>query len=222
MSTNFTDEALADLRAKAQQDVRDVRARLPKLSKDALDLILTGARSHYAWRDEPVSEELLKTVYEIAAQGPTSMNSSPARFIFVTSDEGKAKLAKSMKPKNVPKMMGAPVTVIIAQDLSFWHQLDFLFPHEDRKPLFDGKDAYVEDTAYRNATLQGAWFMIAARAVGLDTGPMSGFSNEVVDKEFFDGTTLRSNFLLNLGYADETALFQKLPRFAFEDVCSFA
>lgn len=222
MARDLSDEDLAELRQRAQQQVRDARAQMPKLSKEALDLILTGARSHYAWTDKPVPETLLREIYEIAAQGPTSMNSCPARFVFVSSEEGKAKLAKAMKPKNVPKMMGAPVTVIVAQDLAFWHRLDFLFPHEDRKPLFDGKDAYVEDTAYRNATLQGAWFMIAARAVGLDTGPMSGFSNDVVDKEFFDGTTLRSNFLLNLGYADETALFQKLPRFAFEDVCSFA
>lgn len=118
--------------------------------------------------------------------------------------------------------MGAPVTAIVAYDMDFWKQLPFLFPHEDRRHLFDGNPDYVADTAYRNGTLQGAYFMIAARAVGLDVGAMSGFSNKVVDEEFFAGSTLKSNFLCNLGYADETALFQKLPRFSFEQVCSYA
>ena len=150
------------------------------------------------------------------------MNTLPARFVFVKSDEGKARLAKSVKPTNLPKLMSAPVTAIIAYDLEFWHELPFLFPHEDRRHLFEGKPDYVADTAFRNATLQGAYFMIAARAVGLDVGAMSGFSNAIVDEEFFAGTSLRSNFLCNLGYADETALFQKLPRFPFDRTCSFA
>ena len=113
-------------------------------------------------------------------------------------------------------------TAIIAHDLEFWRKLPFLFPHEDRRPHFEGKEKHAAETAFRNGTLQGAYFMIAARAVGLDVGPMSGFSNSVVDEEFFQGTTLRSNFLCNLGYADESALFHKLPRFAFDEVCSFA
>lgn len=210
------------VRARAQADVRDLRARIPALSQDALDLILTNARSHYAWQDRPVPEEVLHRLYEITAQGPTSMNTCPARFVFVTSPEGKARLAKSLKPKNVDKMMGAPVTTIIAYDPDFWTELPFLFPHEDRRPLFEGKPAHCETTAFRNSTLQGAYFMIAARALGLDVGAMSGFSNEVVDQEFFAGTKLKSNFLCNLGYADETALFQKLPRFPFDKVCNFA
>ena len=116
----------------------------------------------------------------------------------------------------------APVTVIVAYDLEFWTHLPKLFPHEDRRPMFEGKAKHIETTAFRNGTLQGAYFMIAARAVGLDVGAMSGFSNEVVDEEFFAGTSLKSNFLVNLGYADESALFGKLPRFDFDDVCSFA
>ena len=136
------------------------------------------------------------------------------------SPEGKERLAKSLKPQNVAKMMGAPVTAIIAQDTNFWQELSFLFPHEDRRHLFDGNEAYCEDTMYRTATLQGAHFMIAARAVGLDVGAMSGFSNAIIDEEFFAGTSLKSNFLCNNGYADETALFQKLPRFGFVTVCS--
>ena len=199
-----------------------MRKRLSALNEASIDLILRNARSHYAWQDRPVPSEVLQQIYEITAQGPTSMNTCPARFVFVTSAEGKARLAKSLKPKNVEKMQSAPVTAIIAHDLDFWTQLPKLFPHEDRRPMFEGKPAHIETTAFRNGTLQGAYFMIAVRALGLDVGAMSGFSNDVVDVEFFEGTSLRSNFLVNFGYADETALFGKLPRFDFDDVCSFA
>jgi len=213
---------LETLRARAQAVVRNLRDRKTSLDDDSIDLILREARSHYAWTDRPVSRELLEAVYEIMASGPTSMNTCPARLVFVTSEEGKDRLAKSLKAKNIDKMRSAPVTVIFAHDLEFWTHLPFLFPHEDRRPQFEGKAAHIEATAFRNGTLQGAYFMIAARAMGLDVGAMSGFSNEIVDEEFFAGTTLKSNFLINLGYADETALFQKLPRFPFDDVCSFA
>ena len=217
-----TGKELDALRAAAQQDHRDLRARVSRLGDDEIDLILRKARSHYAWTDKPVDDALLHEIYEIMINGVTSMNSCPARIVFVTSAEGKARLAKSLKPANQPKMMGAPVTAIIAHDLEFWKKLPFLFPHDDRRHLFEGKDDYIADTAFRNGTLQGAYFMIAARAVGLDVGAMSGFSNKIVDEEFFAGTSLKSNFLCNLGYADESALFQKLPRFAFDEVCSFA
>ena len=217
-----TEEQLEALRQEAQQSFRDLKKRLPRLDQNAIDVILTNARSHYAWKDTPVSDELIHELYEITAQGATSMNSCPARFIFVKTPEGKERLAKSLKPKNVEKMIGAPVTAIIAYDLAFWEELPYLFPHEDRRPFFRDKPEYSEDTAYRNSTLQGAYFMIAARALGLDVGAMSGFSNEIVDEEFFANTSLKSNFLCNLGYADETSLFQKLPRFAFDKACSFA
>lgn len=217
----LTGEALERARAEAQAEFRALKERLPQLDNDSIDVILKGARSHYAWKDKPVSTELLHAIYEITAAGATSMNSCPARFVFVTSKEGKERLAKSVKDKNVDKMMGAPVTAIIAYDLDFWEQLPFLFPHEDRRPFFKGKTAYIEDTAFRNSTLQGAYFTIAARALGLDVGAMSGFSNEIVDKEFFSDKNWKSNFLCNLGYADETALFHKLPRFPFDEVCSF-
>ncbi len=208
-----------DLRAAAQADVRDMRATLQRLSQAEIELILTKARSHYAWTDRPVTDDLLHRIFDITKMGPTSMNTCPARFIFVRSDEGKARIAKSLKPANVPKVMGAPVTAIIAYDLDFWTELPRLFPHEDRRPHFEGKPQHAENTAFRNGTLQGAYFMIAARALGLDVGAISGFDNAVVDAEFFEGTTLKSNFLCNLGYADETALFQRLPRFDFDDVC---
>lgn len=217
-----TGQELAALRAQAQSDHRALRARIGKLSDDAIDLILRDARSHYAWSDQPIPDGLLEELYDITISGPTSMNTLPARFVFVKTPEGKARLAKSLKPQNVAKMMGAPVTAIIAHDLDFWKELPFLFPHEDRRHLFEGKPEHCADTAFRNGTLQGGYFMIAARALGLDVGAMSGFSNAVVDEEFFGGTSLRSNFLCNIGYADETALFQKLPRFAFDQVCRFA
>ncbi|MGO4908537.1 malonic semialdehyde reductase [Pseudorhodobacter sp. W20_MBD10_FR17] len=215
-----TGKALEDARAKAQADHRALRSRIDHLSADAIDLILRDARSHYAWTDRPIADDVLQEMYDITINGPTSMNTLPARFVFVKSAEGKARLAKSLKPQNVAKMMGAPVTVIIAYDMDFWKELPFLFPHEDRRHLFDGKPEYCADTAYRNGTLQGAYLMIAARALGLDVGAMSGFSNAIVDEEFFKGTTLKSNFLCNIGYADETALFQKLPRFTFDQVCT--
>ena len=217
-----TGTELDALRAKAQENHRELRARIGRLSDDAIDLILRDARSHYKWTNKPIPDGLLEEIFEITINGATSMNTLPARFVFVKSPEGKERLAKSLKPANVAKMMGAPVTAIIAYDMDFWHHLPELFPHEDRRHLFDGKDAYVADTAYRNGTLQGAYFMIAARAVGLDVGAMSGFSNAIVDEEFFAGTTLKSNFLCNIGYADETALFQKLPRFEFDQVCKYA
>ena len=217
-----TGKELEVLRAKAQQDHRDLRARIGRLSDDAIDLILRDARSHYAWTDKPIPDGLLEELYDITINGPTSMNTLPARFVFVKTPEGKERLAKSLKPQNVAKMMGAPVTAIIAHDMDFWQELPVLFPHEDRRHMFDGKPEYCADTAYRNGTMQGTYFMIGARALGLDVGAMSGFSNAIVDEEFFAGTRLKSNFLCNIGYADETALFQKLPRLPFDKVCSFA
>ena len=217
----LSNEQLAQARELAQAAVRKVRANKTQLDSASLDLILTDARSHYAWTDKPVSEELIRTLFDITIAGPTSMNTCPARFIFVRSPEGKARLAKSLKAKNIDKMMAAPVTAIIAWDPDYWKQLPFLFPHEDRRPLFENNPEYAYDTAYRNSTLQGGYFMIAARAIGLDVGAMSGFSNQIVDEEFFSESGWKSNFLCNIGYADETALFQKLPRFSFEQACSF-
>jgi 3-hydroxypropanoate dehydrogenase len=211
--------SLEGLRAAAQNDVRALRNEITTLSDAQISLILTQARSHYAWTDTPVSDDLLHQIFDIMKMGPTSMNTCPSRIIFVRSVAGKERLAKALKPANVPKVMTAPITAIIAYDVDFWEELPRLFPHEDRRPHFKDKPAHAEDTAYRNSTLQGAYFMIAARALGLDIGAISGFDNAVVDDEFFAGTSVKSNFLCNLGYADEAALFQRLPRFAFDDVC---
>ena len=209
-------------RIGAQNDVLALREQVSELNEASIDLILTRARSHYAWKDVPVTDAQIERMYDIVKMGSTSMNGNPARFIFVRSQAGKEKLSKSLKPANVPKVMGAPLTVIIAYDLDFWKKLHELFPHDDRRHLYDGKPEYTLDTAYRNSTLQGGYLMIAARAMGLDVGAMSGFSNKIVDEEFFAGTTLRSNFLLNIGVADVEALFQRLPRLSFDDACSYA
>lgn len=218
-------ESIADpdqARLDAQEDIRALREEIRELDQRSIDLILTRARSHYAWKENPVSDEQIERMYAIVKMGATSMNSCPARFTFVRSAEGKQRLAKALKPKNMPKMLGAPLTVIVAYDTDFWKQLPKLFPHEDRRSLFENNPAYTEDTAYRNSTLQGGYLMMAARAIGLDVGAMSGFSNEIVDAVFFAGTTLKSNFLCNIGYADESALFPRLPRFEFDEVCDFA
>ncbi|WP_299812461.1 malonic semialdehyde reductase [uncultured Roseibium sp.] len=207
-------------RATAQAEVRTLRTARASLDDLSIDLILREARSHYAWTDRPVPDELLRKIYEITNAGPTSMNTCPARFVFVREADAKKRLAKALKAKNIDKMMSAPVTAIIAYDPQFWTHLPFLFPHEDRRPFFEGKPEHCETTAFRNSTLQGAYFMIAARALGLDVGGMSGFSNEIVDAEFLADTGWKSNFLCNIGYADESALFPKLPRFAFEEVCT--
>jgi len=173
--------SLDDLRAAAQNDVRALRKKITHLTKDQIGLILTGARSHYAWADKPVSDDLLRAIFDITIMGPTSMNTCPSRIKFVKSKAAKERLATSLKPANVPKVMSAPVTAIIAYDLDFWTHLPKLFPHEDRRHFFEGKDAHIADTAFRNSTLQGAYFMIAARALGLDVGAISGFDNAVVE-----------------------------------------
>jgi 3-hydroxypropanoate dehydrogenase len=214
-----TGEELSKLREAAQRDARDLKAKINHLDEASIDLILSGARSHYAWTDKPIADDVIHKLYDIVKMGSTSMNGCPGRFVFVKTPEGKERVAKSLKPANVPKMMGAPLTVIVAFDTEFWNELPKLFPHEDRRHLFKDKPEYSEETAFRNSTLQGGYLMIAARALGLDIGAMSGFSNKIIDEEFFKDTTIKSNFLCNIGYADETALFQRLPRFAFDDVC---
>jgi len=209
-------------RLSAQQKVRETHNNKSRLDSASIDLILTQARSHYAWTDKPVTEQLLREIYAMTSAGPTSMNTCPARIEFVTSKEGKERLAKSLKPANIKKMMGAPVTAIIAYDPGFWTQLPYLFPHEDRRPHFQDKEEHALETAFRNSSLQGAYLMVAARALGLDVGAMSGFSNAIVDEEFFSQSGYKSNFLCNLGYADESALYQRLPRLSFEQVCHFS
>ncbi len=208
---------------------------MPLLNEMALDQLFREARTHNGWLDKPVSEETLRQVYELMKWGPTSANTSPARFLFVKSREAKERLRPALAPGNVDKTMAAPVTVVIAYDLLFYEKLPRLFPHNPTMAkLFATNPQLVETTARRNSTLQGAYLMIAARAVGLDCGPMSGFDNAKVDEwffgagrecegceqEFFPEGHVRSNFLCNVGYGDRTKLFPRGPRLQFEEACT--
>ncbi len=185
-----------------------------------LQLIFTQARTHYGWQDRDVSEETLRALYDIAKMGPTSMNQQPMRVIFVRSDAAKDRLEPALFDANRPKMRSAPVTAIIAYDLNFWEELPHVFPpNPGAQDIFKNNATAAQVNAFRNGTLQGAYFMLAARAVGLDVGGMSGFDNGKVDEEFFHGTSLKSNFLVNLGYADTSKIFRRLPRLDFDTVC---
>ena len=185
-----------------------------------LRLILTEARTHYGWQDRPVAGETLRALYDIAKMGPTSMNQQPMRVVFVQSEDAKDRLEPALFEGNRPKMRSAPVTAIIAFDLNFYEELPKLFPpNPDASDIFRNNATAAQVNAFRNGTLQGAYFMIAARAVGLDVGAMSGFDNAKVDEEFFHGTSIKSNFLCNLGYADTSKLFRRLPRFDYDEVC---
>jgi 3-hydroxypropanoate dehydrogenase len=189
-----------------------------RLDNHALDQLFRTARTHNKWLPRPVSEDLLRQLVDLAKMGPTSANCSPARIVFVTSAEGKARLKPHLSPGNLEKTMAAPVTAIVGQDLEFYEHLPKLFPHTDARSWFAGKPDAIRTTAFRNATLQGAYLILAARALGLDTGPMSGFDVAGVEKEFFAGTPVTANFLINIGYGDDTGLFPRSPRFAFEEM----
>ena len=190
------------------------------LSSEDLDLIFRKARTHNVWLDKPVDDALLKQVYELARMGPTSANMCPMRIIFVKSKEAKERLKPALDKGNVDKTMKAPATAIIGMDVHFYEKLPQLFPHADAKAWFkDLPENVLEYIALRNGSLQGAYFMLAARALGLDCGPMSGFDNAKVDTAFFAGTTIKSNFLCNLGHGDASKLHPRSPRLSFEEAC---
>ncbi|QYU67023.1 malonic semialdehyde reductase [Leptolyngbya sp. 15MV] len=189
------------------------------LDDKSLDQLFRESRTHNKWQDKPVPDSKLEDVYNLLKFAPTSANSSPARFVFVRTAEGKAKLKQALSPGNVEKTMTAPVTVIVAHGVEFYEKLPFLFPHADARSWFAGNAAFAEATAFRNGSLQGAYLMLAARAVGLDVGAMSGFDNAKLDELFFPGTTWKSNFLVNLGYGDPTGLFPRSPRLSFDEAC---
>lgn len=192
------------------------------LNEEALNTILLKARTYSAWLDIPVPDELLKQVYDLARLGPTSANTSPQRIVFVRSQAEKERLKPALSPGNVDKTMAAPATAILAYDLRFYEYLPKLFPHNPKmKDNFTapGKEEFVKTHAFRNATLEGGYFIIAARAVGLDTGPMSGFDNAKVDAAFFPDGRYKSNFLCNLGYGDSSNLFPRNPRLSFDEAC---
>jgi 3-hydroxypropanoate dehydrogenase len=192
-----------------------------KLDDEALDILFRKARTHIFWQDKPVSDDLLRQVYDLMKWGPTSANCSPARILFLRTPEAKERLRHALSPTNVDKTMQAPVTAIIAHDLKFYENLPRLFPNNPAaRDWFSGNQQLAEVTAFRNGTLQGGYFILAARAVGLDCGAMSGFDNAKVDAEFFSGTSVKSNFLCNLGYGDASKLFPRNPRLEFDEACT--
>ncbi|MNZ06972.1 putative malonic semialdehyde reductase RutE [compost metagenome] len=200
----------------------DVRQQLDALDEAGLDLLFRQARSHNGWQAREVGTELLRQLWELVRYAPTAVNGMPARLVFVISPDGKQRLKPCLSPGNVDKVMAAPVTAVIGYDTLFWEQLPKLFPHVDVRDMFRNDPQVSEETAFRNSSLQGAWLMLAARALGLDCGPMSGFDAEALDAEFFAGTGIRTNFICNLGYGDPGKLYPRLPRLSFEEACTFA
>ena len=188
---------------------------------EALDVLFRNARTHNVWLPEPVSDELLHRVWDLARMGPTAANSSPLRVVFVRSPEAKERLRPALSPGNVDKTMAAPVTAIFAYDLAFYDKLPTLFPHrgEGMRDFFAGNTAAAEASAKQSGTLGAAYFILAARALGLDCGPMGGFDNAKVDAEFFAESTWRSSFLCNLGHGDASKLHPRNPRLDFDEAC---
>jgi 3-hydroxypropanoate dehydrogenase len=192
------------------------------LPESALEQIFTQARTQNGWQPTAVADDTLHALYELLKWGPTSANCSPARFVFVRSDEGRQRLAACVSAGNAPKVQEAPVTVIIGMDMVFYDRLPQLFPHTDARPWFAGKPDVIEATAMRNSSLQGAYLMLAARALGLDCGPMSGFDAAKVDAGFWAGTAVRTNFICALGHGEPSKVFARSPRLAFDEACRLA
>lgn len=200
--------------------VEDLRRRIHALDADALDLIFREARTYRAWQPREVSDVVLQQLFELMRFGPTSGNCCPARLVFVKSPEAKARLEPSLDAGNVDKTMAAPVCAIFAHDMAFYDDMGWLAPGMKFGDVLRKKPALAEETAFRNGSLQGGYFIVAARALGLDCGAMSGFDSAAVDREFFAGTEIRSNFLCNLGYGDPSGLRPRAPRHDFDQACT--
>lgn len=192
---------------------------MTSMTDPAILRMFHDARTHVAWTDRPVPDDTLRAVYETLRWGPTAANCCPLRIVFVKSREAKERLRPALSPGNIEKTMAAPVTAIIAHDLGFPDTLPMLFPHADAKSWYAGNDPYIQETAFRNGSLQGGYFILAARAHGLDCGPMSGFQADKVNEAFFAGSSWRANFLCNLGYGDVAKLHPRGPRLSFDDAC---
>ncbi|MAT52756.1 MAG: malonic semialdehyde reductase [Porticoccaceae bacterium] len=190
-----------------------------RLDDMSLDLLFDSARTYNTWQDKPVDDSLLHALYERLKWGPTTANTCPARFVFVRSTEGKQRLKPHLNPGNVDKTMAAPCCVIVAYDTRFYELMPQLFPSRDMRSVFEGKDALIEEVCMRSSSLQGGYLVMAARALGLDCGPMSGFNAETLNREFFPDGRWRANFLCNLGYGSEEGLFPRNPRLEFDQAC---
>lgn len=189
------------------------------LNDQALDQLFRQARSHNGWQDTPVSDEQLSQIYDLMKMGPTAANSCPARLVFVRSDEAKQKLKACLDEGNIKKSMTAPVVAIIGMDMEFYEKLPKLFPHTDARSWFAGKPEKISKSAMRDSSLQGAYFMLAVRSLGLDAGPMSGFNPEKLDAAFFADGKVKSNFICAIGYGDESKLYPRGPRLDFDEAC---
>lgn len=189
------------------------------LDQSALAQLFTEARSHNGWQDKPVPDSLLEQLYDLTKMGPTSANCSPARFVFVRTKQGKELLKPTLSSGNLEKTMAAPVTVIVAYDNRFYDALPELFPHADARSWFTGSPEMIYETAFSNSSMQAAYLIFAARSLGLDTGPMSGFDAKAVDQAFFSDSHWKSNMLINLGYGDSSKVFDRLPRLAYSKTC---
>lgn len=190
-----------------------------KLDQQAMDQLFLKARSHNGWQAKPVSDEQLNEIYNLMRMGPTSANSCPARLVFIKSAAAKERLKACLDAGNVEKSMTAPVVAIIGMDLEFYEQLPKLFPHTDAKAWFVGKTEKIMQTAFRNSSLQGAYFIMAVRSLGLDAGPMSGFNSQKLDETFFPDGRIKSNFICAIGYGEEAKLYARGPRLAFDEAC---
>ncbi len=204
----------------AQQAVRELKAQIRELDGDALDLLFRQARTFNGWQDREVPDALMERLFDLVKMGPTAANNSPVRIIFTKSAAAKERLRPALSPGNLDKTMAAPVCAILGYDVEFWHRLPRLLPHRDMTGPFRDNPQNAETAAFRNATLQGGYFILAARALGLDCGPMSGFDAAKVDAEFFAGTSTKANFLCNIGYGEPTSVRQRLPRLAFGEACT--
>jgi len=200
-------------------DTKDTTAVTNRISESALDQLFLEARTNSVWLPKAVPAQLMRDVYDLAKFGPTSANSTPGRFVFLTTEAGKNRLLPALSPGNVEKTRLAPVTVIVAWETEFYEFLPRLFPHANLRDVFVGKQALIDETGLRNASLQGAYLIMAARALGLDCGPMSGFDAAKVNAEFFGDGKWKANFLCNLGYGDHSKLFPRNPRLDFEEAC---
>jgi 3-hydroxypropanoate dehydrogenase len=212
-------DRLDDEHEHARDAVRALRREIREADPATLRLLLTEARTHNGWNERDVTETELRRLWDIAKQGPTASNQQPLRIVFVRSPEAKLRLKPALSAGNAAKTMGAPVVAILGYDLEFWRHMGKLFPHrpEAHLPYRDDPN-HAQINAIRNGTLQAAYFIIAARAIGLDCGPMSGFDHVMVDRLFFTGSSVRSNFLCSLGHGDETKIFRALPRLDFDEV----
>ncbi|MEL1233070.1 MAG: malonic semialdehyde reductase [Candidatus Neomarinimicrobiota bacterium] len=205
--------------AAAQETFSNMKNSSEPLNKSQLNLLFGEARSMNGWQDKDVPDNLIKSIYDLTKMGPTSTNCCPARFKFIKSEDQKLKLKESLLPNNVDKVMSAPVIAIIGFDLDFSDNMGKLFPHMDVAPMYKNNEIMNHSTAFRNSSLQGAYFMMVSRALGLDCGPMSGFNNQLVDEIFFNGTNIKSNFLCCIGYGDSSKIFMRLPRLGFDEAC---